>query len=176
MRPFASLVAGVALLAAGPAAAQSQMCSRLRDFVRDQMAETAEPAPRHWVEFHWGFDTSAIASKGCRHSDDQSSADLCNWLVENSSWEFRSQLPLRILDCFGFRSPRHAAYDWSVSEGSFRHRYADGTWLRMEVTDSGLPEFESALRLSVETIERQLDPDELAPIQPLTVAEVNASE
>lgn len=106
------------LLAAGHAQAADSICPRLKGFVRQQMAETSDPAPRHFVEFHWGQDSDAIFSTGCRHSEDSGSAEFCHWLMDNTSWEFRSRLPINILRCFGYRFPNDPTGDWPCTTAS----------------------------------------------------------
>jgi hypothetical protein len=135
------------------------------------MAETSKPAPRHFVEFHWGQDGDAIFSKGCRHSEDTGSAKFCHWLLDNTSWEFRARLPISILQCFGYGFPKDPAGDWAVYDGQFSHEYSKGNWLKMELASKGLPGTETALRLYVDSINRNFAPDELDPVTHMASAD-----
>lgn len=111
MRPrlHAILAIFIAQIAA-PISAKDALCDQLDKFVRDQKSETTDPLPRHWVEFHWGVDSdpNSIWSWGCWHSEDQSSKEFCAWLMDNTSREFRSKLPINVQQCMGYRFPRQA--------------------------------------------------------------------
>ena len=157
----------------GAASAADALCGKLETFAREQEAEVADPMPRHWVEFHWGVDTdpNTFWSWGCRHSSDQSSQQLCAWLMENTSREFRDYLPLRVQKCFGYRFPKQAWSGWHVSEGMIEHQRRNGSWLVLEIASKGLQQGEGAVRISYNTVDRRLDPDELEPIQPLRQGE-----
>jgi hypothetical protein len=52
----------------------------------------------------------------------------------------------------------------AVYDGQFSHEYSDGNWLQMELASKGLPGAETALRLYVDSINREFEPDELDPI------------
>lgn len=154
------------------AQAADQICAQLKTFVKDQIAEKAEPAPRHWVEFHWEIDPdpNAFWSWGCRPSEDLSSKRFCAWLMENTSREFRNMLPVRVLRCMGYRFPRQPSFEWHVSDGEFRNTQNDGSWLILEVSSKFPNPMESAVRISYENVDRRFEPDDLPDIQPLPVA------
>lgn len=151
------------------AGASDILCSQLDEFALAQEAEPAEPMPRHWVEFHWGIDPdpNSFWSWGCRNSNDVSSKSLCSYLLESTSREFRNTLPIRILKCWGYRFPKDAGYGWHVSEGHFIQQRKNGSWLVMDIASRGLQPDEQAIRISYDTVDRKLEPDELPAVQPL---------
>ena len=154
MRKWLLAIAGLTV-ATSPAYGADTICAKLADFVAAQVADAKVQSPRHWVEIHWDWDQDPNDlpswSKGCQHSSDASSKELCHWLFEHSSTEFRSSLPIRVLSCYGYRFPKHALYDWFVWDGEFTPDHRKGRyWLKMELAKTGLPGDESALRLSVE--------------------------
>lgn len=67
----------------------------------------------------------------------------------------------------GYEFPDGAVNGWWVSEGQVSQRFDDGSWLNMEITKTNLQPKELAIRLSVDSVERRLKPDELPPIEPL---------
>ena len=154
---------------AAQASAADMLCAQLDKFVVDQEAETAEPMPRHWVEFHWGIDPdpNSFWSWGCRHSKDLSSAGFCNYLMDNTSREFRNRLPLQVLKCLGYRFPDQAWSGWKVQDGMFEHQRKNGSWLVMEIVSKGLQPGEMAVRISYNTVDRKFEPANLEPVQPL---------
>jgi hypothetical protein len=158
-----------------PANASDRLCQELEKLVKDQEAEKADPMPRHWVEFHWGIDPDpdTFWSWGCRHAADSSSKHLCAYLVDNTSREFRNTLPLRIQQCMGYRLPEQAWSGWRVNDGVIEHQRQNGSWLVMEIVSQGLQAGESAVRISYETVDRKLEPDELEPVKPLFLAEAH---
>ena len=93
------------------AAASNIHCSHLREFERARF-ETGSSA-RRWVELHWvgqWLDLDQGWGLACVHSEDQASTRLCDWLSENSSSEFPELLPVRILECHGYRFPPHRSW------------------------------------------------------------------
>jgi hypothetical protein len=172
-RAYYSMIAMFGVAMAAQANAADQLCQELKDFVRAQEAETADPMPRHWVEYHWGIDPHAIWSWGCRDSKDASSKEFCGFLLDNTSREFRNQLPIRVQQCFGYRFPRQASGGWHMNEGEVRHQLKNGSWIVMELTSIGLQPGESAVRILYDTVDREIEPQELDPIKPLQpVAEI----
>lgn len=147
--------------------AKDELCKKLHSFVADQKAETADPAPRHWVEFHWGInpDPNTFWSVGCLHSSDLSSKQFCGWLLDHTSREFSNFLPIRIQQCMGFSFPKNRKNEWHLTDGEIRHDIKDG-WLVLEMTTRDLQPGESALRISYDTIDVKFEPDELPPIKP----------
>lgn len=169
IRLLRALVISVGVSAASPVSAADKLCGELDQFIADQEAEKGDPMPRHWVEFHWGVDPNpdSFWSWGCRHSQDKSSAKLCIYLMDHTSREFRNLLPVRVLKCMNNRFPDEALQGWHVTEGEFRHQRKNGSWLVMEVTERDLQSGESAVRISYDTVDRKLQPEELSPIRPL---------
>jgi hypothetical protein len=158
---------------ATPAYASDKLCHELEKFVTVQEEEKAIPMPRHWVEFHWGIDPdpNTFWSWGCRHAADSSSKQLCAYLLDNTSREFRNTLPLRIQQCMGYRLPKQAWSGWHVSDGVIKHQRKNGSWLVMEIVSQGLQQGESAVRISYDTVDRKLEPVELDPVMPLFAGE-----
>lgn len=149
--------------------AADPLCEELNKFVADQKAEIAEPVPRHWVEFHWGIDPDpdVFWSWGCRHSGDLSSEKFCDWLMKNTSKEFPNMLPISVQTCMGFRFPGNTRHEWHMTDGRIEHQLKAGDWLILELAAHGLQPGESAIRISYNTVDRILEPDELLPIREL---------
>lgn len=166
------VIASVLLVGTSNANAADPLCGILKDYARAQWAERTDPAPRHWVEFHWGTDPDPLAlwSWGCRHSDDVASAQLCNWLLDNTSHEFRSILPIRIQKCMGFRFPGAAKAYWGLTDGQVSRAGHDGTSIVLELSCRGMAPAESAIRISFDSDDRRLEPDELPPIASMSEA------
>ena len=159
------LVPCAAALLAVPQAARAAepLCDQLDAFAAGQWSETADPAPRHWVEFHRGIEADTLNrwSWGCRHSGDEASAQFCDWLMDNTSREFHTSLPLHVLECMG-EVPREQADSASrLIEGEVRRKAKDGSWLVLEVSSNAMRRGESAVRISFESDARPLDPEDL---------------
>lgn len=163
------LVPCAAVLLAVPqgAWAQEPLCDRLEEFASAQWSEPSDPIPRQWVEFHWGIeaDTANRWSWGCRDAGDAASGEFCDWLMDNTSRGFHTGLPVGVLQCMGDEFPAQAATEWQLSEGEFRRQAKDGSWLVLEVASSGMAPGESAVRISFDSDDRRLDPEELPPMQ-----------
>ena len=168
-------IAGITLgiASAAQANASDTLCGQLDRFVADQEGEEAEPMLRHWVEFHWGIDPdpNTFWSWGCRHSEDNSSRNFCNYLMNNTSHEFRNKLPIRVLKCLGYRFPEQAWSGWRVQDGVFEHQRKNSSWLVMEISSQGLQPGEMAVRISYNTVDRKLEPADLEPVRPLRVGD-----
>jgi len=165
---YASILSATALLVRAHAVeAADPLCKELEAFAAAQLSEKGDPIPRYWVEFHWGFapDPNTFWSWGCRHSDDAAATRLCDWLMENISREFRSSLPIGVQKCMGYKFPRNAISDWNISEGIISLPARDGSWLILEISSLGMPSGESAVRISLESVDRKFDPDELPPME-----------
>lgn len=163
----AGILFGVAI--ASQARASDAICGQLEEFAKGQESEKADPMPRHWAEFHWGIDPdpNTFWSWGCRNSNDASSKVLCGYLMDHTSREFRNMLPIRILKCWGYRFPDDAGFGWRVRDGQILHQRKNGSWLVMDIAANGLEPGESAIRISYDTVDRRLDPDELEPVRSL---------
>jgi len=169
-----------ALLFAGfsSAHAADELCAKLDDYAKAQWAEKGATIPRHWVEFHWGNDPdpNSIWSWGCRHSDDQVSADFCSWLMKNTNQEFRSELPIRVQRCMGYSFPPRVVGEWRLTDGVVEHQERDGSRLILELSSREMLKGESAVRIYFDSADRQFDPDELPPIQTLPPSNDPSSE
>lgn len=163
------LVALAALLCISPAAlAKDDLCRELDRYASSQLTEKSAPAPRHWVEMHYGFhdDAFTLWSMACLHSDDIGSAGLCQWLRANTGGEFAdANLQRRVIACMGYRFPQRARGRWGVSEGYFQQKIREGVWLTMEITKAGLPGTERAIRLSFERDDDAFSPPGLGPVK-----------
>ena len=161
------LVAAAMLVAASSANATDELCAKLDAYAKAQWAEKGDTIPRYWVEFHWGNDPdpNSFWSWGCRHSADASSVSFCKWLMENTNQEFRAELPIRVQRCMGYHFPPKAVTEWQFTDGAVRHQAPDGSWLVLEVSSQGMQPGESAVRISFDSVDRNLDPDELPPIR-----------
>ena len=153
----------LAVSVATPAQAD-EICAKINGFIKSQLADPSQP---HWVELHWGYDSDVVLwSKACRNSKDADSKEFCDWLMDNTSNEFRSSVPIRILKCFGYGFPNHAIGNWAVYDGKFEAEYRDGIWANLELATKGLREGESALRLSVVGIDGKAPEENLSEIRP----------
>jgi hypothetical protein len=158
-----------AALLAVPQVATAQdraLCDRLEAFAAAQWREP-DPAPRQWVEFHWGIeaDTANRWSWGCRDAGDAASGEFCDWLMDNTAQGFHTGLPVGVLECMGDEFPDQPASEWQLDEGEFRRQTGDGTWLVLEFTSRGLQRGESAVRISFDADDRRLEPAVLPPMQ-----------
>ena len=160
-------VAATLLVASASANAADALCAKLDDYAKAQWAARDDAIPKHWVEFHWGNDPdpNAIWSWGCSHSKDESSVSFCKWLMKNTNQEFRSELPIRVQRCMGYGFPLKSVTEWQFTDGVVRHQAADGSWLVLEVRSQGMRPGESAVRISLDSVDRKLVPDELPPIR-----------
>lgn len=145
------------------AATPDELCAKLRTLETAQL----QNGQRRWVEFHWGFDQTAIWSWGCLHSNDQLAKATCDWLMHDTNQEFSMQLPHRIMACHGYGFPKFAYYDWDGIEGAIQLRSASNRRVKMDLNYRDLPNGEQAVRVSVEDPNVRYDPDELPPIQPM---------
>jgi hypothetical protein len=99
------------LLASWPAYARvDQTCNELRAFYRAPFDEHPSDDAKNYrsVEMHWlgaWMDFDHGWKLECRDTGDDPGKKLCGWLTANTSFEFASYLPLRILECHGFRFP-----------------------------------------------------------------------
>jgi hypothetical protein len=112
---FLTVLAGMATATSLANARQRDaICNQLRSFEAAPFARGADgkPAARS-VAFFWSGDWLIGGSLGCRRKKtDSASVDFCSYLGMNTNQEFRGQLPIRILTCFGYRFPRGAFSEW----------------------------------------------------------------
>ncbi len=150
--------ARIALLALTVASWSTHAGAAGRDEICDQL-QAFEAAPfklgsdgalvRRWVAFEWKGYFPGDYEDICHHSADEAEKAFCSYLIQNTNQEFRADLPLRILHCYGYAFPRYAEYDWDVSKGHFRlHGRLDDRRLLLNV--EALPgEGDSAIWISV---------------------------
>ncbi|OGN44098.1 MAG: hypothetical protein A2623_10520 [Caulobacterales bacterium RIFCSPHIGHO2_01_FULL_70_19] len=77
------------------------------------------------MDFEGGFGLQCVSS------DDEAARSLCGWLIENTSMESRSNLPVRVLECWGYRFPRPIPSwgEWRADVSTL----LDERWLTLEV-------------------------------------------
>jgi hypothetical protein len=112
------LVLLLALPCWSASAARNETCDRLAAFENARFDDSVVPRGRRWVEMHWTGTWPGEEGWGleCRRSPDRASVDLCAWLIHNTSMEFMTNLPLRILTCHGARLPLGMTWsDWRSS-------------------------------------------------------------
>ena len=66
-----------------------------------------------WIEVHWignWLDFDHGWHLECQPSSDNASKAFCNWLLDNTSFEFSENLPLRFMYCHGYRYPAGGTY------------------------------------------------------------------
>lgn len=157
------MVVAALISASSQAAAPDKLCAKLRT-----LEEAGLPnGERRWVEFHWYFDQAAIWSWGCRHSNDNVAKTTCDWLMHNTNQEFAMSLPHRIMACHGYGLPKYAHRDWKDIAGTIELRGASNRRILMDLNYRDLPHGEDAVRVSVADPNKQYEPNELPPIEPM---------
>ena len=152
------------LSSSSQAAAPDELCGKLRTFEAAQLPNEE----RRWFEFHWYFDPKAIWSWGCRHSKDELAKQTCGWLMHHTNQEFSMSLPHRIMRCYGYKFPKyHPTDDWRDIAGTIRLRGAIDRRVLMDLNYRDLPNGEDAVRVSVGDPDKEYEPDELPPIEPM---------
>lgn len=98
----------MALLAGSPANADD-LCAELAIFEEADLPSTGEQA--RWIELHWQgswLDLESGWGLACISSDDVA-ARLCGFVAQNTSFEFASSFPERILACHDYVVPKGIA-------------------------------------------------------------------
>jgi len=118
MRIATALSAALAMLtAANPAlAATDVLCARLKTFEAARFDGTEKPAGRRWVQLRWlGYWLDLKHGWGlqCTHSGDAAAKALCDFLGGHTSFEFTNMLPMRIMQCHGYRFPGRYLPVWN---------------------------------------------------------------
>jgi hypothetical protein len=67
----------------------------------------------------------------------------------------------------GYRFPRDAVNGWHMRDGEITHMRKDGSWLRLKFVTQELKPSGTAVRISFDSVDRKLEPDELDPFEPL---------
>ena len=152
------------------AALADDACARLQTFERGSFTQyPGEPAGRRWVELHWvgaWLDFEKGWGLECRHSPDKLSADVCEWLLHNTSFEFAEILPKQILRCHGYGFPPgdRSWADWK----SDIDMLSDRRRLTLEIDYLTLrPSETGAIRLSASELDRGAALVELPALRPL---------
>jgi hypothetical protein len=104
----ALLIAVLATLIGGQAAAQDRLCAEVRAFERAAFHRDAAGRPvRNVMEYRWvgNWLSSDGFGSECVHPD-AAATRLCGYLRGRTSYEWSSALPMRILECYGYRFPR----------------------------------------------------------------------
>jgi hypothetical protein len=164
----------VCLLVALPvraAAEEDELCTRLRAFQEASFDKDREGKPiRRAIEFHWiggWMDFEGGFGNRCLYFGTAPGMALCAWLPENTSTEFPSILPMRVLGCYGWKIPAYAN-DFDVRTGSFRittdaqgHNLKEADrYLQLEIDMRFRKKAHTAIRLSViPRDEKFLDPE-----------------
>lgn len=104
-----AIVCALAVLTLSANAADDEICTRLHAFETAPRPLGETGSTRDWIEMRWvgawmDFDNGWHLE--CRHSSSNSAAELCGWLIENTSFEFSNYLPIRLLECHDFKFPR----------------------------------------------------------------------
>jgi len=129
-----------------------ETCSRLHAFEHAAFSVSANGKPvRRWIEFHWigaWLDFDKGFSWKCLNSDSAAAKTLCEWLIDNTSIEFQANLPLRIMKCYGYRTPDFAQWSEWKAETELHGKDQD-RFLRLEIDQLGRASAHAAIRLSV---------------------------
>lgn len=108
---FVLLAICAAFLLPGHSFAQDEICDYVRAFERAPFERDAAGHEKfRWIEVHWigsWMDFDHGWHLECRPSSDSASKAFCSWLMDNTSFEFSTYLPVRILTCHGYRFPRN---------------------------------------------------------------------
>ena len=160
---LASAVLAFAVGLAGHAGATDEICRQLQAFEAAPLKLGKDGAPsRRWVAFEWKGYFPGNYEDICHHSADKAEKLFCAYLIETTNQEFRADLPLRILHCYGYAFPPHAQYNWYVSKGEFRlHGRFDDRRLTLNVESLPGDGADSAVWISV--IPESVDEDDFTP-------------
>jgi hypothetical protein len=154
--------------AAGASEASSDICEQLRILEANPLSTGEDGKPvRRWVEFRWWGDWIVNGGWGCRQSGDQTAKSVCTYLMDNTSREFRAELPIRILTCYGYGFPQFPQYDWSDWTATVRlHGRKDDRKVVMDVDLGGRKSLTSTVRVSVVPNDPGKDDQEPPPLLP----------
>lgn len=168
---MASTLAGAAQAASG-----DDICRQLQAFETAPFAKGADgKSIRRSVTFRWIGPWMIDAAWRCdRDQADSAAVKLCAYLMDNTSIEFRNNLPMRVMRCYGYRFPKYAAYDWHDWAGSFTlHPPGSDRELELEVDLDSRLDPDAAVRISAlpdnaDRSKDDADPPPLAPDAPRT--------
>jgi hypothetical protein len=130
------------------AAARDSVCNRVAKFHRANLDNVEQPVGRRWVELHWTghwMDFDRGFGLKCKSSPDSAARELCGWLIDHTSTEFPTNLPMRILTCYGHRFPKSS--DWSGWKSDIS-LFADDRELLLEIDLLTMRNETGAIRLS----------------------------
>jgi hypothetical protein len=156
-------LAALALLAGSPANAD-ELCAELVLFEKADLPSTGEQA--RWIELHWQgrwMDLKSGWGLACISSDEVA-ARLCSFVVKNTSYEFASNFPERILACHGYVIPNGIA-NW---RGEVDVEMASDRWHKLVIDLGERSEDSGAVRyVSVSDETAGGNDIEYLPIAPL---------
>lgn len=138
-----------------------ELCDRLRSLEWSAPARPTEPS-RRWIEMHWRghwLDFDRGFGLSCRSSGEPEANALCNWLPEHTSFEFSSVLPMRILECHGYKFPRPFP-----SWGEWKSEMTVGERGLLEINFADLKGETGAIRFSTFAPNHDDATDELPPL------------
>jgi hypothetical protein len=103
-----------------------------------------------WIEVHWigtWLDIDHGWHLECRRSPDNASNAFCSWLLNNTSFEFDNDLPLRILTCHGYRFSDWRGIYLSKAEAEFYRE--DTGQILLQINLEGHKQPDGAVRLTI---------------------------
>lgn len=146
-----ALALGVFCLISGHAFAQDHICDYVKAFERAPFErDDAGREKYRWIEMHWigaWMDFDHGFHLECRHSPDNASKAFCAWLIDNTSFEFSEDLPIRILTCHRYRFPDRQGPSFEKEEFSL-YSSASGEVL-LKTNFQGHKKPDAAIRLIV---------------------------
>lgn len=157
------LIAAMASALLCPIKAQAdEICDQLQSFESASFDRSVEPSGRRWFEMRWkGQWLGDGWGLECSRSGGGVAPDLCQWLVENSSFESPYALPMRILECHGHRFPDQVDWsDWSAVVGWYEGERESLLEINLLRSDEHSP----AIRYSIFDFERDETLAEMPPI------------
>ncbi len=170
MRPifWISAATAAALASSGYAAPKDDLCAQLRAYEAADFQNGSDGKPiRRSITFDWiGGWLTPNMEWGCeRKKADARSVALCSYLMDHTSLEFRSLLPLSVLRCYGYKFPKFVSYDWGNWTSNIKlHGEKQDRTLAMEVDLSRRSAPNGAVRISVTPENPGKDDVDLAPL------------
>jgi hypothetical protein len=159
------LAALTLLLTGGEAIARDRLCEYLRAFERAPFESVAGKLQPRWIDVHWigiWLDLDKGWHLECRPSEALASHAFCNWLRDNTSFEFSDDLALRILTCHGYRFPEWRDIWLGRTYVGFYLPSAGQYLLDIDLRDRQDPD--RAIRLAIFPPQRDEATDKLPPL------------